>query len=78
MRRGRRASVRVSSREGGQVEQRGGLEGRSLALDEDQGMWTLRKASAWALDCLSNAYNADVLEIIAPLLSVREKTRREA
>ena len=44
-------------------------------LDEDQGMWT---ASAWALDCLSNAYNADVLEIIAPLLSVREKTRREA
>lgn len=54
------------------------MRGRSLALDEDQGMWTLRKASAWALDCLSNAYNADVLEIIAPLLSVREKTRREA
>ena len=54
------------------------MRGRSLALDEDQGMWTLRKASAWALDCLSNAYNADVLEIITPLLSVREKTRREA
>ncbi|CBK24080.2 uncharacterized protein [Blastocystis hominis] len=79
VRRGRRASVRVPAREGRQVEfSREKMKRRSLALDEDQGMWTLRKASAWALDCLSNAYNADVLEIIAPVLSVREKTRREA
>ena len=48
---------------------------RSLALDEDQGMWTLRKASAWALDCLSNTYNADVLEIASPLISVGDETR---
>jgi hypothetical protein len=38
--------------------------------DENEGEWTLRRASAWALDCLSNYYCTEVLDIVAPIISV--------
>ncbi|KNB41741.1 transportin [Blastocystis sp. subtype 4] len=39
--------------------------------DEDmEGEWTLRKASAWALDCLANPFAADVMEIMTPIITV--------
>lgn len=35
-----------------------------------EGEWTLRKASGWAMDRLSNPFAADVIEIMKPLISV--------
>ena len=35
-----------------------------------EGEWTLRKASAWALDCLANPFAADVMEIMTPIITV--------
>lgn len=44
---------------------------RNSKDDEDfEGEWTLRKASAWALDCLSNPFADEVLEVISPLVEV--------
>lgn len=43
--------------------------------DDYEGEWTLRKASAWALDCLSNPYADDVLDILSPLIEVSISNR---
>ena len=38
--------------------------------EELEGEWTLRKASAWALDCLANPYAPEVMEIMTPIILV--------
>ena len=38
--------------------------------EELEGEWTLRKASAWALDCLANPYAPEVMEIMSPIILV--------
>ena len=39
--------------------------------EEMEGEWTLRKASAWALDCLANPFAADVMDIMTPIITVK-------
>ena len=34
-----------------------------------EGEWTLRKASGWAMDRLSNPFAADVIEIMKPIIN---------
>lgn len=45
-------------------------ERNSKESEDYEGEWTLRKASAWALDCLSNPYAGEVLEIVSPMIEV--------
>ena len=49
----------------------------SKESEDYEGEWTLRKASAWALDCLSNPYAGEVLEIVSPLIEVGVGERNE-
>lgn len=46
------------------------LRGRKDQINDDEGEWTLRRASAWSLDCCANTYSAEVFDIIMPLISV--------
>ena len=48
------------------------VQRRSERMGEEdmEGEWTLRKASGWAMDRLSNPFAADVIEIMKPVISV--------
>lgn len=52
------------------------LRGRKDQINDDEGEWTLRRASAWSLDCCANTYSAEVFDIIMPLISVLLRERR--
>lgn len=51
------------------------VERRSERMGEEdmEGEWTLRKASGWAMDRLSNPFAADVIEIMKPIINVGMK-----
>ena len=54
---------------------RQGLKRSKDQGNDEEGEWTLRRASAWSLDCCANTYSAEVFDIIMPLISVAPRAR---